>query len=163
MMKLLRAHVAALASALTLVALLVTTGAPARAADSDVGAYDLTPTQAAHATCAKAGRELIATSKRDYYGRSTAFTKIRRARKLGSNVSSVSVLPSGAPVVSTDVVRCVARAQRKGTRSPMTVYYAVTLAPDLIDLLSSGADLSSVVPPAPTYSLTYATGTTPGW
>lgn len=160
MMKLLRAAVASLLAGL----MLVTMGslAPAHASDSDSGALDITRAQAAHANCSKAASELISGSKRDYYMRSTAFMRIQRARLLATNISTTSTLPNGTNVVTTDVVRCVGRAVRKGSRRPTTVYYAITLAPDMIAVLLSG-NIEHASPPPPTYSVTYQTGTTPGW
>lgn len=160
MTKLMTAAVAALTTGLMLVALGLF--APARAAQSDAGALDISRAEAAHATCGKAARDLIARSKRDYYMRSTAFMRIQRARLLAANISTTNTLPNGADIVSTDVVRCVGRAIRKGSRQPMTVFYAVTFAPDIVDWLLSGR-ADSTPPPAPTYSLTYTTGSTPGW
>lgn len=160
MTKLLRAVVAALVAGAMLA--LVGSVAPAHAAGSDTGAFDLTPAQAAHASCSKAATDLISTSKRNYYMRSSAFVRIQRARLLAANVSTSSTLPGGRTVTSTDVVRCVGRALRKGTRQLTTVFYAITYAPDIVDWMMSGR-ADSTPPPPPTYSITYTTGSTPSW
>lgn len=158
--KLLQATVASIIAGLMLVA----TGsfAPARARVTDTGELDITRAQAAHPTCSRAANALISGSKRDYYMRSTAFMRIQRSRLLAANVSTVSTMPNGADVVSTDVVRCVGRAVRRGSPRPTTVYYAITLAPDMIAVLLSG-NIDNGTPPPPTYSVTYQTGGVPGW
>ena len=160
MTKLLRAAVAALIAGLMLV--VMGSVAPANADQSDTGALDISKAQAAHANCGKAASDLISTSKRYYYMRSSAFMRIQRARLLAANISTTSTLSNGTQVTSTDVIHCVGRALRKGSRAQMTVYYAITLAPDLIDWLMSGK-ADSTPPPPPTYSVTYTTGSTPSW
>ena len=129
---------------------------------ADSGALDIPRAQAAHPTCHKAANELISRSKSDYYMRSTAFMRIRKSRLLASNVSSTSTMPNGDQVVTTDVVRCVGRALRKGSSARTTVYYAITLAPDMVAVLLSG-NIEDAAPPPPTYSITYQPGIAPAW
>lgn len=160
MTKVLQATMASLAGALMLVGLGCV--APAHAGQTDAGALDLTRAEGAHANCGKAAKDLITHSSRDYYMRPTAFLRIQRARLLATNVSTTSTLPNGSNVVSTDVVRCVGTAVRKGSRRPTTVFYAITYAPDIVDWMLSG-HADSTPPPPPTYSVTYTTGSTPAW
>lgn len=160
MTTLLRATVASLTGGLVLAGLGCL--APAHAGQTDAGALDLSRAEGSHATCGKAARDLITHSNRDYYMRSVAFLRIQRSRMLAKNVSTTSTLPNGSSVVSTDVVRCVGQAVRKGSRRPTTVFYAITYAPDIVDWMLSGR-ADSTPPPPPTYSVTYSTGSTPGW
>ena len=160
MTKLVRASVASLTGGLVLAGLGCL--APAHANQTDAGALDLSRAEGAHATCAKAAKDLISHSSRDYYMRSTAFLRIQRQRLLAANVSATSTLPDGRNVVSTDTVRCVGQAVRKGSRRPTTVFYAITYAPDIVDWMLSGR-ADSTPPPPPTYSVTYSTGSTPAW
>lgn len=160
MMKLLQAAVASMIAGLMLVAL--GSFAPAHANQTDSGTLDISRADAAPATCGKAARDLISRSRRDYYMRPTAFLRIQRARVLATNVSTTNTLPNGTNIVSTDVVRCVGRAMRKGSRQQTTVFFAITYAPDIVDWLLSGR-ADSTPPPPPTYSVSYTTGSTPAW
>lgn len=138
--------------------------APAHAANNkDVGSVAITKAAGRRATCAKAAKALIVGTQHDYYMKRIAFTRIRAVHVLGANVTTTDTLPSGAGTFTvTDKVRCIGKANRRGTHGSIPIWFSLTYAPDFIDTPLPKLKLLTH-PPASTYSVNYQTALSPGW